>query len=148
MSIERSLSNVAGGWAGYNRMRVLPDDAYAESAATASVALVAQGKAATITYTWADGGQPQDGALLLTNDERPGLVDAAWVDSWHQGPQWMTLRGTIDDDGVIRLAGSYGGGGWRVAIDPTAEEQLRMTMDNIFEASDYQVVEASYRRIS
>jgi hypothetical protein len=99
--------------------------------------------------SWAEEGKPQDGVLLITNGDSPGSVRAVWVDSWHQSPQWMELSGSIDDGGVIRLEGTYPEDNrWRVIIDPTDAEQVRMAMDNVMPSYDvdYQVVEAAYKR--
>jgi hypothetical protein len=58
----------------------------------------------------------------------------------------MELAGTIGNVGVIRLGGAYDGGGWRITLDATRGDQLRLAMDNIYQGMDYQVVEATYRR--
>lgn len=146
MNVEKSLADVSGDWTGSNKMRILPDSEYSDTAATAKVSLVAQGRSATIGYTWADDGKPQDGVLLITDGDEPGAVAAVWVDSWHQSPQWMVLDGSVDEHGVIRLKGSYAAGGWRIAVDPSDSDRLRLTMDNIYEDLDYQAVEATYER--
>ncbi|MGQ0838111.1 DUF1579 family protein [Actinokineospora sp.] len=149
MDVEKSLSKVAGAWVGTNRKRMMPDEEYHETAAVAAVSLAAQGNAATFSYTWADEGLPQDGALLLTNGDEPGTVRAVWVDSWHQSPQWMEMTGEVDEHGVIRLEGGYSNSArWRLVVDTSDSARLRLAMDNVMPDMDldYQAVEATYRR--
>jgi hypothetical protein len=148
-TLETSLRAVVGDWTGTNRKRMMPTDDYTETPATAAITIAAQGNAVTFAYTWAEEGKPQDGVLLITNGDAPGSVRAVWVDSWHQSPQWMELSGSIDDGGVIRLEGTYPEDNrWRVIIDPTDADQVRMAMDNVMPSYDvdYQVVEAAYKR--
>lgn len=128
-------------------MRLMPDDPYTESAATAHVRLAARGNLATVAYTWTTEDTEQDGLLLLGDGEDPGTAVAVWCDSWHQSPQWMTCSGRIDE-GRITLDGKYAGGddvaGWRIRVDATAARTLRIAMDNVIPEADYQVVESTY----
>jgi hypothetical protein len=77
---------------------------------------------------------------------------AVWVDSYHSGPEWLTLDGYIDDDGVIRLTGWYPAPpgpdwGWQIHIHPGDGNGGRITMLNMVPGHDpYQVIEATYRR--
>jgi hypothetical protein len=38
-----------------------------------------------IRYTWAEGGKPRDGMLLLGEEPEQNRIKAAWIDSWHMG---------------------------------------------------------------
>ncbi|WP_104175834.1 DUF1579 family protein [Arthrobacter sp. Y81] len=77
---------------------------------------------------------------------------AVWVDSFHSGPEWLTLDGNIDDDGVIRLTGWYPAPsgpdwGWQIHVHPGDGNGGRITMHNMVPGHDpYQVVDATYRR--
>ncbi|WP_046468363.1 DUF1579 family protein [Allosalinactinospora lopnorensis] len=147
MDVRKSLRGIVGDWTGMNRLRMMPDDPYGESRASATVSLGAKGGVATIAYTWAYEGELQEGLLVIGNGAQPKEVVAVWADSWHQGPQWMECRGTIGEDGVLSVEGSYAeDAGWRIRVDPGAPEQLRLAMDNIMPGTDYQVVEAVYSR--
>jgi hypothetical protein len=77
---------------------------------------------------------------MLISRAPEGGVQAAWLDSWHQSPSWMTLTGT-SDDGVITVDGSYpGGGGWQIIVDP--RDGLRLRMRNAVPGVDlYDVVD-------
>lgn len=179
MKIVEFLAPFTGTWQGHNRMRIMPTDEYQESVSAATVAVTAK-DFVTIEYTWQHDGQPQNGLLLLgsgpaTAGEAPGEestageappsdepsgteapsetgATAVWVDSFHSGPEWMTFAGTIDDDGVVRLTGSYPAPegpdwGWQIHIEPGDGNGGRITMHNLVPGFDpYQVVEATYRR--
>lgn len=147
MRVTTAMAAVTGQWIGTNLLRVMPDDPYRESAATATVGTVAQGGFLTVAYSWADGDDPQDGLLLVGDGPAPGQAIATWVDSWHQSPEWMVLRGTVaEDGGAVHLEGRYSpdaqwrihlladGGGWRLA------------MDNVMPGFDYPAVEATFRQ--
>ncbi|MGY0232268.1 hypothetical protein [Longispora urticae] len=137
-----------GGWQGSNKLRLMPTDDYQESAATATVTVTAR-EFVTLAYTWADGDTPQDGLLLLAGvPDDPAGATAVWVDSYHTGPSWLPLSGTVGEDGVIRLAGTYPAPpgpdwGWEIHIEP---DSARVTMHNLVPGHDaYQVVETVYR---
>lgn len=162
------MAPFTGTWQGHNRLRFMPTDEYQESVSAATVAVTARDYV-TIEYTWAHEGQPQNGLLLLGSLQRedPGATageappsdvpsgtgaTAVWVDSFHAAPQWLTLSGNIDHDGVVRLACTYPAPegpdwGWQIHIEPGHGNGGRITMHNLVPGHDpYQVVEATYRR--
>ncbi|MBP1135151.1 hypothetical protein JOE31_001383 [Arthrobacter sp. PvP023] len=173
MKIVECLAPFTGTWQGHNRMRIMPTDEYQESVSAATVAVTAK-DFVTVEYTWAHEGQPQNGLLLLGSgpasrggpggeataageappsdaSSGPGAT-AVWVDSFHSGPEWLTLSGNIGGDGVVRLTGSYPAPegpdwGWQIHIEPGDGNGGRITMHNVVPGHDpYQVVEATYRR--
>lgn len=179
MTIIESLAAFTGSWQGHNRLRFMPTDDYMESVSAATVTVTA-GAFVTIEYTWSHEDKPQNGLLLLGAGPAGGAVaaeasagggdaadgeDAAaetasgpqaakavWVDSFHSGPEWLTLAGDIGDDGVIRMTGWYPAPtgpdwGWQIHIHPGDGNGGRITMHNMVPGHDpYQVVEATYRR--
>jgi hypothetical protein len=176
MTIIESLAAFTGTWQGHNRLRIMPTDEYQESVSAATVTVTA-GAFVTIEYTWAHEDKPQNGLLLLGSGPAaaagpadggeaaaegedaateaaagPQGANAVWVDSFHTGPEWLTLAGNIDDDGVVRLTGWYPAPtgpdwGWQIHIHPGDGNGGRITMHNMVPGHDpYQVVEASYRR--
>lgn len=148
MRVAEALAGVFGEWAGTNRLRMMPTDDYAPSAGRATVTAAAGGNAVTIAYTWAERGAPQEGLLVIADGAEPDAAVAVWIDSWHQQPQWMELRGTVDGAGVVRLDGSYGPDlGWRIAVDPGDGTALQIAMENVMaETGPYRAVEAAYAR--
>ena len=172
MTIIESLAQFTGSWQGHNKLRIMPTDDYQESVSAATVTVTA-GAFVTIEYTWAHEGKPQSGLLLLGSgpaagsdsgdtdsaedqaaDETQGsrTAKAVWVDSFHSGPEWLTLDGTIDPDGVVRLTGWYPAPqgpdwGWQIHVHPGDGNGGKITMHNMVPGHDpYQVVDASYRR--
>ena len=81
MSVPDSLKGLTGCWEGTSRLWLTPDDPVRESKTTATLELVAQNRFATLSYTWSEGGKPQDGLLLLGVVDDLGATEAVWVDS-------------------------------------------------------------------
>jgi hypothetical protein len=151
MKLVECVAPFLGRWQGVNRLRLLPTDEYQESVASATVSVTAK-ELVTITYTWADGAEPQDGLLLLGGTSDPEGVAAVWVDSWHSAPAWMNLPGTIGADRVIRLTGSYAAPtgpdwSWQIHIDSGVGNGGTITMHNVVPGeAPYQAVETVYDR--
>jgi hypothetical protein len=150
MDIVRFGTPLLGSWQGENRFRLMPTDEYRTSAATATVSVTAT-HFVSIAYTWSDGQSPQEGLLLLAgggSEAEPAT--AVWVDSWHTGRELMQFSGTVGDDGVLRLSGSYPAPtgpdwGWYIHLHPGTGG--RVTMHNAVPGRDpYQVVELALER--
>jgi hypothetical protein len=150
MDIVRFGTPLLGSWNGENRLRLRPTDEYQASAATATVSVTAT-HFVSIAYTWSDGQSPQQGLLLLAGggtEAEPAT--AVWVDSWHTGRALMQFSGTVGDDGILRLSGSYPAStgpdwGWHIHVDPGTGG--RITMHNVVPGMDpYQVVELTLER--
>ena len=64
--------------------------------------------------------------------DQDGSLVALWGDSWHQKPAPMILSGIRATGATLELEGDYGGGWrWRVIVESTDAENLRMQMDNV-----------------
>jgi hypothetical protein len=151
VSVRARLGTFVGPWAGTNRLWVSPGEAARESETTASVALVARDFAA-IRYTWADGGRPQDGLLLVRTSSGPGALDMVWMDSWHTGGQFMVFRNEEEDEGRTSAFGTYAAPpgpdwGWRIVVAADADDEIRLLMYNVAPDGDEALaVEARYAR--
>ena len=151
MKIVERLAPLVGRWQGVNRLRMMPTDEYQSSVASATVSVTAN-EFVTIAYTWSDGDKPQDGLLLIGGTPDPEGATAVWVDSWHSAAAWMTFSGSVGDDGVVRLIGSYAAPtgpdwGWHIHVEPGDGSGGRVTMHNVLPGeAGYQVVEAVYDR--
>ena len=152
MTIPTALAQLVGNWHGTNKLWLDPSKPARESGGTAVFQLTAQGKFATLNYTWADAGQPQSGVLLFGSNGQK--VDAAWVDSWHMQDVMMHCTGEAQPDGAISVLGSYAAPpgpdwGWRLTIQPLPDDLLRFVMHNISpEGEEMIAVEALYSRES
>lgn len=140
-TIVESLAPFFGSWNGTNDLRIMPTDDYRQSPAGVTAGVTAH-DFVTISYTWAEGGKPQDGVLLLGGTS--AAAKAVWADSWHTAKDWLNLAGEVGADGVLRLTGSYPAPegpdwGWQIHIAPA---DGRITMHNVVPGHDpYQVVE-------
>lgn len=137
MSAPGSLKKLVGRWTGTSRLFrpwLSPEESASES--SASVALAARGRFATIEYTWEVDGEPQEGLLLIGSENGDGAVQAVWIDSWHMSDKSLTCLGGIDGAGVIDILGSYAAPpgpdwGWRTVIDPGEGASFEIVMYNI-----------------
>ena len=152
MRISERLAGFVGDWTGENTLRMMPDDDFAPSASTATVALAAGDNLATIAYTWADfDGVAQEGLMVLQDGPLPGQAEAVWADSWHSSPRWMPLIGASAAERVS-LSGTYGDedqqGEWHIHLHVDEAERLVMTMENAYPAGGetYEVVRAVWTR--
>ena len=151
MSALNLLKPLTGKWQGTNQLWFMPDDPVRVSESEASIAEVAQGQSLIIRYTWAFEGQPQDGMLLIVPGAQPEAVKVVLVDSWHVANSHMLFEGGATGNG-ISVTGSYAAPpgpdwGWRIIIEPHAENTWRMRMYNITpEGEETLAVEATYTR--
>jgi hypothetical protein len=130
------MPDSAGTWVGTNGFRLMPSDPLAEFPAKVIVTNAAGGNLASVANWWEhpDDG-PQDGLLVIGIADEDGSLVAMWGDSWHQKPAPMLLSGSHRTGATLELEGDYGGGWrWRVRVDATDAENLRMQMDNVIPA--------------
>jgi hypothetical protein len=131
------LADCAGSWAGINGFRLMPDHPLAERPATMIVTTAAGGHLTSVAYTWQhpDDGT-QDGLLVIGAAGEDGSLVAVWGDSWHQKPEPMSLPGGSGAGETFEFTGDYGDGWeWRIVLDASDTETLRMRMDNVIPVS-------------
>ncbi|GAB4550796.1 MAG: hypothetical protein OHK0023_17160 [Anaerolineae bacterium] len=151
MAIPAHYERLVGSWAGLNRVWMMPTDPARESSSTMVIGLVAQGKFLTLQYTWADEGNPQDGMIVLGQEET--TVTAAWVDSWHMGDKMMICKGTSDTFGSVQVQGNYSvpdhpDWGWSIKLTPNADDTFTVQMHNIEpNGTPHLAVHVEYTRI-
>ena len=103
-----------GSWQGSNGLRMLPEEEFDRSGATAQVRMVGGGLATQIDYTWEHGGEPQSGMLLVNAVD--GAASAVFLDTFHQAPGWLMMSGTASADG-FEVAATYAPGfDWIIAV--------------------------------
>ncbi len=152
MSLTNIQNRLLGVWSGENLLRtpwLTPPEQVSPS--RLSVGPAAAGKFLVFSYTWSHDNVPQEGLLLLGNDEKQNVATAAWVDSWHMSSKVMACAGTVSDEGVIDLRGSYEAPpgpdwGWRIVVS-SSESGLEMAMYNVTpEGEEELAVRARYTR--
>lgn len=151
MAVSPAIAALNGRWQGTNRLWLYdPVEPASTSAATAVLRLTAQGKIATLEYTWAYEGEPQQGFLMISQIEETAV--AAWADSWHYQDGIMQMNGAAEASGELWVKGSYPAPpgpdwGWRLALHPDAADQFRLVMYNISpDGEEMRAVEAVFSR--
>jgi len=148
MSAIESLRTLVGGWTGTSRL-IMPGEPAHESQSSLSIGLAARDKFTTIAYTWSFDNEPQEGMLVIGQDQ--SLLHGVWIDSWHMGDKLMMLRGQAEAHGAIVLRGSYAvegspDWGWRVDLEP-AGSTFRLTMYNMSPEGEEDLgVDATYTK--
>ncbi len=150
MAILHHWYPLVGTWTGTSRL-FMPDEPARESRSTATVYTVALGKYCEIDYTWDLDGDPQEGLLLFGSDPEHHAIVGVFLDSWHQGDEMMNLRGHATERSSIELLGSYKvkdgpDWGWRIVIEPGADEWRLVMFNRSPEGEEYPGVEAVYTR--
>ena len=154
MSLSKIQDKLLGKWSGKNLLRLSwldPSDFF--SSTDLSVAPAAKGKFLTFTYTWNHDNAAQEGLLTLGYDDNQKIATAAWIDSWHMSAKVMYCQGTITEQGIIDLRGSYEAPpgpdwGWRIIISGSGRE-LQWVMYNCSpEGAEELAVQADYKRTS
>lgn len=161
MSLQAHFAELAGDWIGTKQVWLAPGQPVRESETAASVALPAGGQFATVRYTWADEGKPQDGLLVVrrpaeadsANAPRGGsAVEMVWIDSWHMRDAFMVCDAEPAGDGELAARGSYAAPpgpdwGWRITLRMETADSFVIVMDNILpDGREARAVEMKYRR--
>lgn len=77
---------------------------------TLVVAPAAKGKFLSFAYTWSHEGADHEGLLIVGNANKAEEATGAFIDSWHMNTNVMQFKGSVDEQGVIHLLGTYAGG--------------------------------------
>ena len=140
MDILDPLVACDGTWRGTNVLQDPHSGGADESASAAIVTPVLARRFVRIDYTWAYGGKPQEGSLLIGADRKKGVVTTHWIDTWHMSNAVMACTGPASGDSAFSVRGSYSAPtgpdwGWRIAITCQGET-LRIVMFNIWPDGD------------
>ena len=130
MSIPKELQPLVGTWKGNNRLHLpwLPEPIL-DSEGTAKITPRIGGQFIEIAYTWSYEGEPREGVILLTGDNKTDAVSAFWSDSWHMAHQVMICEGKENADGSINIKGFYQvpdhpEWGWRTELIPNGDSLI------------------------
>jgi hypothetical protein len=102
LNLRGSLGEFAGDWSGRNQLWMEPGTPVHECEIAACLVLVARGACAAIRYAWEEGGQPQEGLLVVRNAALGSYAAP-------EGPDW----------------------GWRIVIGSDGPDELHLLMYNI-----------------
>lgn len=135
MSTHESWSALLGTMKGKSRL-ILPGEPERESPVDGEVAFIAKSTFCAVRYTWVFEGDPQEGQVLLSFLPDDSSVEAVFWDTWHMGPKFMHMTGSIDAQGITVVNGHYSvpgspDWGWRIYIAPADRSGWRMMMYNV-----------------
>lgn len=152
MSGLSKLGQCVGGWRGVNRLQDPHTGAPDDSAGSAVVTTLLEGRFVRMDYSWAYQGTDQEGSLLIGYQSDRARVTAHWIDSWHMSDGVMPCEGRVEPDGSVVVRGSYVAPpdqdwGWRIELKPADTSTLTLTMYNITpKGEEALAVEARYER--
>ena len=111
----------AGRWHGTTRLHLSPGDPPDESPSTLDVEAAVGGRFVRLDQGWTYKGQPQQGTMLVGHDPKAGTASVHWADTFHMGRKVLACTGTLGDDGIIDVRGTYSAGagpdwGWRIQL--------------------------------
>jgi hypothetical protein len=128
-------SLISQSWAGDSKLWLDPPQAPATSDATAHLALVANGNAASIQYTWFFEDVTHEG-ILVAGAREDGSVETSWLDSFHSIDGFMISKGQLLEGQKLSVFASYAAPpgpdwGWRTEIEKLSDAAWRIRMYNI-----------------
>jgi len=153
--IPTHLRGRAGQYVGRSKLHLswLPEDErIRESASELHVDYDRNEKYATITYTWEEDGNKEEGTLLVIGSESRNTVQMGWVDSWHQSADVLFAKGEGFESEAISATGTYPAPegpdwSWRIGLEFPGDDELVLKMWNISpEGEEEWAVEARYKR--
>jgi hypothetical protein len=95
---------------------------------------------------------PQDGLIIFSSQIDQVATKSEWLDSWHMRNDIMRCKGTMDEDGIVPVVGSYSAPsspdwGWRIELELVEMDELGIRMFNISPEDDEAIaVRAKYKR--
>lgn len=137
MKLSDMHARLLGAWQGRKRLWMEGESGPVfTSASRLVVTPVAKGSYLSLAYSWAFDGKPQEGLLIVGNDNNAQTASAAWGDSFHMNAKLMLCEGGVEAPGVVTLNGRYEAPpgpdwGWRITLDLPAADGLRIVMHNI-----------------
>lgn len=152
MAFPELFNDSTGRWQGEMWLWLNAEDPGAVSPSTAVLTAVVGGQFLELRYTWTYAGDPQEGLLLVGQPGDGRAAQAIWLDSWHMGETWMALSGAANQEGTIRLHGSYAAPtgpdwGWAIHLAAQGDHTFTLEMFNITpQGQALRAVQAAYTR--
>jgi Protein of unknown function (DUF1579) len=154
MNFNEILNKLVGKWHGINRLHTtwVKENPVSETNSSAVIELTARGRFLKIEYDWTFEDSPQEGLILIGNENESDSIKAFWIDSWHLSDKFMVSEGRLDENDVISLKGFYTvpdnpDWGWRTIIEPESNNSFKITMCNVSpEGEESLAVEMKFNR--
>lgn len=132
------LSKLTGEWKGVARVWFEPDKVADESPVTGTMKPLMDGRFILHEYKGSFGGKPLEGMAIYGYHLELKKIQAAWIDSFHNGSAIMFSEGIRGGDKMSML-GSYAyvtpemeqHWGWRTEIDIINDDEIKITAYNI-----------------
>ena len=146
------LAALTGEWTATYKLFLEPPTSF-ESATSATVTSVLDGRFVRIDYTWSHDGNTNAGSLLVGHEKATGIATIVWIDNWHNSDKMLISTGKVDEGGAVDVRGSYPAPtgpdwGWRTRLE-TTDTGWAMLMFNITpDGEEYPAVDARYRSSS
>jgi hypothetical protein len=154
MNFNEILNKLVGKWRGINRLHTtwIKENPVSETNSSAIIELTARGRFLKIEYDWTFEDSPQEGLILIGNENESDSIKAFWIDSWHLSDKFMVSEGRLDENDVISLKGFYTvpdnpDWGWRTIIEPESNNSFKIVMYNVSpEGEESLAVEMEFHR--
>lgn len=137
MNLPENFQQLAGNWSGINRLHLpwIEDAPLKESKSEASVKTVAGKNYVQIEYDWVFDGQKQDGVLMFGFEKNSEIVNAVWIDSWHQTADFMPSKGKgknrkITFKGFYKVP-DHPDWCWRTDVEIESKDSFKIIMYNV-----------------
>lgn len=148
--LPENFTNLVGMWDGSKKLILMPEDPVHECEAVACIGLEANGKFLKVNYEWSFKGEKQEG-LAIFHFGKEQQAKSVWLDSFHQGGDFMVANGDFSDGKISTKAHytqpEYPDWAWRINLEYIDENSFALVMFNIFpDGKEVLAVDANFKR--
>ncbi|MFK8057942.1 MAG: DUF1579 family protein [Saprospiraceae bacterium] len=136
--LHPAFANLVGSWKGSNKVYFGPDQPPVDTAEiVGEMKLVSGGRLLEFSYSSTFKGEPIDGKLLISYDEKFKEYLMTWIDSFHNSNRILHLTsGRAAELDSVSAFGEYPADetvfwGWRIEVLPQGENGLTITHFNV-----------------
>ncbi len=153
--VHFQLAKLEGEWEGTTKVWFEPDKIVDESPVFGNMRLILDGRFIMHGYKGSFAGKPLEGLAIYGYHLGLKKIQAAWIDSFHNGSAIMFSEGKKNDDKLTML-GSYAyvtpgteeHWGWRTEIEMLNDDEVIITAYNISPAGEEaRATETLYKRV-